>query len=123
MTSTMSAPPQSGRHVGENRLYDMGVVGDAELIGDRQQQSVGFGDRLVRSQLLNERVRLGGIATAEDGPRLLVDKADLILFLAAASEIGAIAIIHQREDAAADRDARFARMSRLFPRGAKGSNL
>ena len=43
-----SAPPQGGRDVGQNRLYDMGVVGDAELIGDRQQQSVGFGDRLVR---------------------------------------------------------------------------
>jgi hypothetical protein len=37
----------------------------------------------------------------EDRAYLLVDKADLVLLLALAAEVGAITIVQQREDAAA----------------------
>ena len=59
----------------------MRIVGDTQLIRDRQQQSVGLGDGLVLPELLDEDVRLSGIAPAEDCSRLLVDKADFVLFL------------------------------------------
>ena len=95
----------------------MGVVGDAELVGDGEQQRVGFRDRLVLPELFDQDVRLGGIAAAEDGAGLLVDEADLVGFLAPSAEIGAVAIIDEREDAAADGDARFARVTGLFPGG------
>jgi hypothetical protein len=45
---------------------------------------------------------------AEDGARFLVDEADLVRFRAAMADVGAIAIVDQRQDAAADRDARHA---------------
>ena len=118
-----SAPTEGGRDVRENRLDNMCIVGDAQLIRDRQQQRVGLGDGLVPPELLNEDVRLSGIATTEDCSRLLVDKADLVLFLAPASEVGAIAIVHQREDAAADRDTRFGRMAGLLPGDAESPDL
>jgi hypothetical protein len=94
--------------MGQDRLDDMRIVGDAQLVGDRQQQRIGFRDRLVLLELLDEDVRLGRIAPTEDGSRLLVDEADLIFFPAAMAEIGAIAIVDQCKDAAADRDARLA---------------
>jgi hypothetical protein len=43
--------------------------------------------------LLDENVRLGGIAATEDRACLLVDKADLVLLLSPAAEVGAIAIV------------------------------
>jgi hypothetical protein len=64
--------------MGKNRLDNMCIVGDTQLIRDRQEQRVGLGDGLVPPELLDEDVRLGGIATAEDCSRLLVDKADLV---------------------------------------------
>jgi hypothetical protein len=94
--------------MGQDRLDDMRIIGDAQLVRDRQQQRIGFRDRLVLLELLDEDVRLGRIAPTEDGSRLLVDEADLILFPAAMAEIGAIAIVDQCKDAAADRDARLA---------------
>jgi hypothetical protein len=51
----------------QDRLDHMGVVIDAQLVGHRQQQRIGLGDRLVALQLLDQRIRLGGIAAAEDG--------------------------------------------------------
>ena len=78
-----SAPAQGGSDVGQNRLDDMRVVGDAQLVGDGQQQRVGLGDGLVLLELLDQDIRLGGIAAAEDRPGLLVDEADLVLILAA----------------------------------------
>ena len=46
-----------------------------------------------------------------------------ILFLAPASEIGAIAIVDQRENAAADRNPRFADMTSLLPGVAESPDL
>ena len=54
----------------------MGVVFHAELVGHREQQRVGFLDRLVGGQLLDELVRLVGIGAAEDRAGLVVDEAD-----------------------------------------------
>jgi hypothetical protein len=54
-------PAEGGGDVLEDRLDDVGVVLDAELVGDGQQQRVGGSDGLVLLQLLNEDVRLRGI--------------------------------------------------------------
>src|SRR5271155_5622927 len=73
-TVERSAPTEGGRDVGENRLDNMGVVGDAELIRHREEQRVGLGDGLVGSELLDENIRLGGVAAAEDRARALADE-------------------------------------------------
>jgi hypothetical protein len=64
-----------------NRLQDMGVVGDAKLIWDSQQQGVGLGDGLVFPELLDDHVRLGSIASPEDRPSVRIDEADLVFIL------------------------------------------
>src|SRR6185437_7354439 len=74
------------------------------------------GDRLVVPELLDEHLRLCGIAPSEDCTRLLVDVADLIRTCAFAPEISAIPIAHERKDAAAHGNARRARMACRFPR-------
>ena len=106
----------------KDRLDDMRAICDPQLIGDGQKQRVGLRDGLVLSELLDEAVRFGGVAAAEDRPSLLVDKADLVLFLAVAPEIGMVPIIDQREDTAAYRDPWFA-PAPLFPGGAEGPDL
>ena len=88
--------------MGQNRFDHMRVVGNAQLIGDGQQQRVGLGDSFVFPELLDEVMRLGSIAAAEDRPRPLVDESDLVIIFAPAPKIGAVTIVHQREDAAAD---------------------
>ncbi len=59
-------PTQAQGYVLEDRLDGMGVVVDAELIGDGEQEGVGGGDRLVLLELGDEGVGLGGVAAAED---------------------------------------------------------
>ena len=86
----------------EDRLDDVGIVVDAELIGHGQQQRVGLGDAFVLLELLDEHVRLGGVAAAEDGALLFAEQSDLVPLLAAAPEVHAVALVDQREDAAAD---------------------
>ena len=39
----------------EDRLDDVGVVIDAELVGHRQQQRVGFGDGFVLLELFDKQ--------------------------------------------------------------------
>ena len=46
----------------EDRLDDVGVVVDAQLVGHGQQQRVGLGDGFVLLQLFDEDVRLSGDA-------------------------------------------------------------
>ena len=89
-------------------LDGVSVVVDAQLVRHGEQQRVGFRDRFVLPELLDQLVRLGGITAAEDCAAALVDGADLVFILVASAEIGAIAIVNQREDAATDRDARLA---------------
>src|SRR4029077_17620311 len=111
------APPQRGSDVGQNRFDHMRVVGNAQLVGDGQQQRVGLGDSFVFPELLDEEMRLGGIAAAEDRPSPLVDESDLVINFAPAPKIGAVTIVQQCEDAAADRDPRLASMACLLPGG------
>ena len=65
-----SPPSERRRDVGQDRFDHMGVVVDAELVGDGQQQRVGLGDRFVLLQLLDQDIGLGGVAAAEDRPGL-----------------------------------------------------
>ena len=88
-----SAPTQGRGDVGQDRLDDMGIIVDAELVRNRQQQRVGFGDRLVGAELLDQPVGLVGIAAAEDGAHI-VDHPDLVL-AAITPEIGAVAIVDE----------------------------
>src|ERR1700739_1023876 len=98
----------------------MCVVGNAQLVRNSQEQRVRLGDSFVFPKLLDEYMRLGGITAAEDRPCPLVDESDLVIIFAPAPEIGAITIVHQREDAAADGDPRLASQARLLPRGPGG---
>lgn len=66
----------------------MGVVIDAQLVRHGQQQRVGLGDGFVRLELLDENVRLGGVAPPENGTFVAAEEADLVLALVAAPEIG-----------------------------------
>jgi hypothetical protein len=72
--------------VGQDRLDDMGIVSHAQLVRHRQQQRVGLCNGLVLLELLDQDIRLGGVATTEDCAGLLVDKADLVLVRAAVAE-------------------------------------
>ena len=102
-----SAPTQGRGDVGQDRLDDMRIVVDTELVGDGEQQRVSLGDGLVALQLLDKDVRLGGIGAAEHGELFRLDVTEMIFALVAA-EIRPVAIVHQREDAAADGDPRLA---------------
>ena len=62
-----SAPAESRRDVLQDRLDDVDVVIDAELVRHGQQQRVGLGDGFVRLELLDENVRLGGVTPPENG--------------------------------------------------------
>jgi hypothetical protein len=68
--------------VRQNRFDHMRVVGHAQLVGDGQQQRVGLGDSFVFPELLDEYLRLGGIAAAEDRPGPLIDESDLVIIFA-----------------------------------------
>src|SRR5260370_12089261 len=102
MPSASLAPPQGGSDVGQNRFDHMRVVGNAQLVGDGQQQRVGLGDSFVFPELLDEYMRLGGIAAAKDRPSPLVDESDLVINFAPAPKIRALTIVHQYGDASAD---------------------
>ncbi len=54
----------------------MGVVVDPELIGDGQEQRVSLCDGFVFRKLLDEEIRLGGIAAAENRSRVVAEEAD-----------------------------------------------
>ncbi len=51
----------------EDRVDDVGVIVDTELIRDGQEQRVSLGDSFVFRELLDEDVRLGGVAAAKNG--------------------------------------------------------
>ena len=93
------------------------------MVWDGQQQSVRLRDRLVFPKLFDQDVRFSSVATAEDGSCVLVKEADLVLFLTSPSEIGAITIVDQREDTAANGNARSPSVSSLLPGCAKDANL
>ena len=106
--------------MGQDGLDDVRVVLDPELVGDGQQQGVGGGDGLVLLELLDELVRLGRVASAEDRLGARVDVPDLVLVGAAAAEVGPVAVVGEREDGPADRDPGLAVVARFLPRLAVG---
>src|SRR3569833_1221472 len=122
-TMIASAPTKQKNKKRQVRLDDVCIVGDAQLIGDREQERIGLGDGLILLELLDQNVRLGCVAAAKDCARAGVDEADLVFTLALVTEIGAVAFVDQREDAAADRDSRFTHVTGFFPRGAVGPDL
>jgi hypothetical protein len=79
-----------------------------------QQQCVGLVDGLVLLELFDQGIWLGGVAAAEDRSRVRVDESDLVVTVARAPEISAVAIVDQREDAAA---------GRLFAREVRSNDL
>ena len=108
--------------MGEDRLDDMRVVIDTELVRDGQEQRVSVSDRLVFPELLDEYVRFGCIAPTEMA-RVFSEVADGVLAFLPASEIRTISVGDEREDATTDRHPRFARMPRCFPRLAEYPDL
>jgi hypothetical protein len=101
----------------------VGVVLDAELVRDRQQERVRGLDRGVLGELLDEHIGLRRVRTPEDRFGLRVEVADLVRLLAAAAEIRPVAVVDQREDAATDRYARLALVPGGFPRLAEQPDL
>src|SRR5580692_6855267 len=87
-----SAPAESRGDGGQYRLHDMGIVGNAQLIRDGEQEGVRLGDCLVFLKLFDQDLRFSGVGTAEDRSRGFVKEADLVLLLAPTPEIGAIKI-------------------------------
>src|SRR4051812_41401113 len=71
-------PADRGQDVLGQRRQQPGVVVDAQLVGDRQQQGVGltYGD--VLGQLLGQRVRLTDVRLAE-ARDAAVEVAQLVL--------------------------------------------
>src|SRR6187399_1245121 len=110
-----SAPAEGRRDVLHDALDDVGVVLDAELARHGEQKRVGGGDRLVLRELLDEGVGLARVGTTEDRARALVDVADVVAVAAAAPEVAAVEVAHEREDAPADRDTRLTPVPRLLP--------
>src|ERR1022692_1977847 len=120
--SRSSAPAKLRRNVAQDRIEDVGAVVDTKLIGDSQQQGVGGGDRLILGQLLDERLGFPGISFAE-ARYTAVDEPNLVLRVALAAEIRAVEVIDDGENAAADRDTRFAGVAGLGPRLAESFDL
>src|SRR4029077_3569944 len=95
-----SSPAQRRGDVLEDGLDDVGVVIDAELVGHGEQERVGFGDGFVLRELFDQDVRLGGVAAAEHGAPVVAEEADRVGALIVSPEIGAVAIVDQRKNAA-----------------------
>src|SRR5260221_10337219 len=107
----------------EDRPDDVGVIVDAELIGDGQEQCISFCDGLVLRELLDEGDRLGGVAAAKYGSCVVAEEADGVVVLVPASEIGTVTVVHECKDAAADRHPRLAGMTGHLPRLAEYPDL
>src|SRR3954447_23464023 len=110
-----SAPAELGRDVAQDRLDRVRVVIHTELVRHGQEKRVGNIDRGVFLQLPDELLGLRRVGPAADGAGVLVDVADLVALVLRRAEVGAIAVVGDREDAAADRDPRFALMPGLLP--------
>ena len=96
-------------------VEEVGVVVDAELVGDGEQQGVGGGDRFVVGEFLDQLLGLSGVGFAEPGGAA-VEVPDLVLAVAGRAEVGPVQVGDDREDAAADRDPRPALVAGGLPR-------
>ena len=70
----------------------MRVVGNVELIWNRQQDRIGLGNFLIFPKLLDENIRFSSVHTTEDCLCVSVNKADFVLFLASSATVAAITI-------------------------------
>ena len=116
-----SPPAHRGRDVGEDGLDHVSVVLDAELIGYGQEQGVGFSDRLISFQFLDQFAGFCRIGAAKNGAHI-VDDADLIA-AAVPAEVGAVAFVHEREYGSRNRHTRFSLVPSLGPRLPVGADL
>src|SRR6266542_2224052 len=73
-----STPAESRSDLRKNRLHDVHVVLNAQLIRDRQQKRIRFGDSLVFPELLDERVGFGRVTPPENRPRGWIEKTNPI---------------------------------------------
>src|SRR5436190_537312 len=118
-----SAPAEFRSDVLEDAFEHVGVVIHTQLVRDREEQRIGRLDGLVAREFSDQHVGFGGVRTAEDGPRVRVDVADLVLVAGVATEVRPVAVVDEREDAAADRHAWLTPVSGVLPRLTIGVNL
>src|SRR6185436_9643444 len=114
-------PPDRGCHIARDRLEHPGVVLDAELAWDREEDRVRGLDGRVAGELRGDAVGLPGVGAAEAADRA-AEPADLILVPVRAEQLP-VQIRGDRHDAAADRDPWLALVIRLPPRLAKQPDL
>jgi len=88
-----------------------------------EKQRIGRLDSLVAREFLDQHVGFCGVRAAEDGPRVRVDVPDLVLVTGVATEVRPVAVVDEREDAAADRHAWLTLVSGVLPRLTIGVNL
>jgi hypothetical protein len=102
--------------VGQDGFDHVGVVLDAELIRDRQQERVGGRDGLVLPELIDELVRFGRVRAAEDRLHARLDVAHVVLVLVAGAEVHPVLPVDEREDRPAHRHAGLALVTCFLPR-------
>src|SRR5271169_5605660 len=107
----------------KDRLDDVGVIVDTELIRDSQEQCVSLCDGFVFCELLDEGIRLGGVAAAKNGSCVVAEEADGVIGLIPVPEIGSVTVVHECKDTAADRHSRLTRMTSRLPRLAENPDL
>jgi len=107
----------------KDRLDDVGVVVDAELIRDGQEQRVSLCDGFIFRELLDEDVWLGSIAAAKNGSCVVAEEADSVLVLVLTPELGPVAIVYECKDTATDRYPRLAPVTSGLPRLTEYSDL
>src|SRR6478672_6906739 len=101
----------------------MGVVVHTQLVRDRKQQRISRLDRLIAREFFHQDVGRRGVRAAEDGPRVRVDVADLVLVAGVATKVRPVAVVDEREDAPTDRYAWLTPVSGVLPRLTIGFNL
>src|SRR5262245_3539074 len=118
-----SAPAEFRSDVLEDAFEHVGVVIHTQLVRDREEQRIGRPDRLVAREFLDQHIGFRDVRAAEDGPRVGIDVADLVFVAALATEIRPVAVVDEREDAAADGHAWLTPMPGLLPRLTIGFDL
>src|SRR5260370_20809188 len=118
-----SAPAEFRSDVLEDAFEHVGVVVHTQLVRDREEQRVGCLDGLVAREFFHQYVGFRGVRPPEDGPRVRVDVADLVPVAGVSAKVRAVAIVDERENAAADRHARLTLVPGVLPRLTIGVNL
>src|SRR5882672_5124324 len=123
LAPSQSAPAEFRGDVLEDAFEHVGVVVHTQLVRDREEQRIGDLDSLVAREFLHQHLGFRGVRATKDGPRVRVDVADLVPVAGVATEVRPVAVVHEREDAAADRHAWLTPVSGVLPRLTIGFNL